>query len=194
MRLTLVSALYGLALVPSLALAQDVKTDYEHGYDFGKVKTFAVKLANPWGNPLGEKRVTEDVTQAISAKGWKAAPEGTADALVVLHGATQQKHSLNTFYDGMGGWRFGGFGTATTSVPDYTVGTLVVDIFDAKSRDLVFRGTASGELSDKPEKNVKKAEKATDKMLALRVLEWVKSNCRTRFCPLWARSTATDRS
>jgi len=55
-------------------------------------------------------------------------------------------------------------GTAQTTVSEYTVGTLVVDIFDAKSKQLVFRGTATDELSDKPEKNVKKVEKAAEKM------------------------------
>ena len=33
------------------------------------------------------------------------------------------------------------------------MGTLVVDIFDAKTKQLMFRGTAQDELSDKPEKN-----------------------------------------
>jgi hypothetical protein len=55
-------------------------------------------------------------------------------------------------------------GTATTTESEYVVGTLVVDIFDAKSKQLLFRGTASDEISDKPDKNVKKLAKASDKM------------------------------
>jgi hypothetical protein len=39
-----------------------------------------------------------------------------------------------------------------------------VDIFDAKTKQLMFRGTAQDEISDKPEKNVKKLAKASDKM------------------------------
>jgi len=39
-----------------------------------------------------------------------------------------------------------------------------VDMFDAKTKNLVFRGTAEDEISDKPEKNVKKLEKASAKM------------------------------
>jgi len=57
-----------------------------------------------------------------------------------------------------------GTGTATTTTSEYLVGTLVVDIFDAKSKALLFRGTASDEISDKPEKNIKKLGKVTDKM------------------------------
>ena len=54
--------------------------------------------------------------------------------------------------------------TSTTTESEYTVGTLVVDIFNAKTKALVFRGTASDELSDKADKNAKKADKAANKM------------------------------
>jgi hypothetical protein len=68
----------------------------------------------------------------------------------------------------MGGYGYrgygGGMGTASTMVSEYTVGTLVVDIFDGKSKNLVFRGTAEDELSDNPEKNKKKLEKASAKI------------------------------
>lgn len=87
-----------------------------------------------------------------------------ADAAVILNGATEEKRDLTTMYSGMGGYRFGGMGTAQTSVNEYTVGTLIVDIYDAKSKSLLFRGVAKDELSDKADKNEKKIEKATTKM------------------------------
>jgi hypothetical protein len=65
---------------------------------------------------------------------------------------------------GYRGWGGMGMGSATTTESEYQVGTLVVDIFNANSKQLVFRGAASDEISDKPEKNVKKVEKAAAKM------------------------------
>jgi hypothetical protein len=44
------------------------------------------------------------------------------------------------------------------------VGTLVVDVFDAKSKSLLWRGIAQDEVSDDPSKNIEKVEKASDKM------------------------------
>jgi hypothetical protein len=161
-----------LVLAGTVALAQDVKTDYDHDADFGHIKTFGIKIATSWNNPISEKRVLDEFTQALTEKGWKQV-DTDPDALVLLHGATQKEKSLNTFYSGMGGyggygWRgwggMGGMGTATTTTSEYLVGTLVVDIFDAKTKGLMFRGTASDELSDKPQKNVKKLEKASEKM------------------------------
>jgi hypothetical protein len=145
------------------AWAQDVKVDYDKAANFGAIKTFNIKLATSWGNTISEKRVMDEFTQALTEKGWKLAPEGQADAEVMVHGASQTKHSLNTYYSGMGGYRWGGMGTATTTDTQYTVGTLMVDIFEAKSKSLMWRGIAQDELSDKTEKNVKKLGKASDK-------------------------------
>jgi Domain of unknown function (DUF4136) len=156
------------ALFAGTISAQDVSVDYDKTFDFNTLKTFSIKIATSWGNPLGEKRVTDAIEAALTKKGWTKAEEGSADALVMLHGATQQKKDLNTFYSGYGGYGWygwgGGMSTAHTTVSEYTVGTLVVDIFDAKSKQLVFRGIGQDELSDNPEKNQKKIQKATEKM------------------------------
>jgi hypothetical protein len=154
------------------AFAQDVKVDFDKEANFSALKTFTVKVGTSWGNPISEKRVVEEIEQTLTEKGWTKAASDGADAVVVLHGATEKEKTLNTFYSGMGGyggygwrgWGGAGMGTATTTTSEYTVGTLVVDIFDAKSKQLVFRGTASDELSNKPEKNQKKLAKASDKM------------------------------
>jgi hypothetical protein len=50
-------------------------------------------------------------------------------------------------------------GSAHTSVTEYKVGTMATDIFDAKSKQLLFRGIGQAELSDKPETNVKKVQR-----------------------------------
>jgi hypothetical protein len=153
----------------TLVTAQEVRTDYDHAYDFSQIHTFAVKVGTSWGNPLSEQRVVEAVTNALEKRGLTRADPASADSMVVVHGASQTKKSLDTFYSGgWGGYGWGGFGgapgTSTTTVNEYKVGTLVVDIFDAKSKKLVFRGVGQDEVSDKPEKNTKKVDKATEKM------------------------------
>jgi Domain of unknown function (DUF4136) len=166
--------LSGAALVlASCASAPTVKIDYDKAANFAPITTFSIKLGTSWGNQIGEKRVMDELTQALTGKGWKLVPEGQGDALVVVHGASKTKKDLNTFYSGMGGgygyrgWGgMGGMGTATTTVTEYQVGTLVVDVFDAKSKSLLWRGIAQDEVSDNPEKNIQKVAKASDKMFA----------------------------
>jgi hypothetical protein len=162
-----------LSFVGAAAFAQDVKTDFDKNANFSAIKTFAVKIGTTWNNQISEKRVSDEIQQTLTEKGWVAAEADKADAIVVLHGATEKQKSLNTFYSGTGGYGgygyrgwggMGGMGTATTTTSEYLVGTLVVDIFEAKSKALLFRGTASDELSDKTEKNIKKMDKASNKM------------------------------
>jgi len=159
-----------LLMLPAIVVAQDVKIDFDKAFDFSTVKTYSIKIGTPWGNDLSQRRVLAEFDETIAGKGWKKVPEGQADVQVLLHGATQTKRDATTFYTGMGGgyggYRYGGMstGSAQTVVNEYLVGTLVVDMFDAKSKGLVFRGTAADELSDKPEKNAKKLDKASTKM------------------------------
>jgi hypothetical protein len=162
-RVAVIAAAFVLS---GLALAQDVQTDYDRNFDFSTLHTFAVKIGTSWGNPLGEERAKDVVSKELSQHGWTPADETTADAIVLIHGASQTKKSLDTFYTGgYGGYGWGGMGgTSTTHVNEYQVGTLVVDVFDSKTKKLVFRGVGQDELSDKPEKNQKKLEKGVDKM------------------------------
>jgi Domain of unknown function (DUF4136) len=159
-----------VVFVGLLVMGQDVKTDYDRSFNFSQLHTFAVKIGTSWGNQLSEQRVKDAVTKALVQRGWSPADEAAADALVLIHGASQTKKSLNTFYSGgyagygWGGVGMGGMGTSTTTESEYQVGTLVVDVFSAKDKKLVFRGVGQDEISDKPEKNEKKIGKATEKM------------------------------
>ncbi|HEY4051177.1 MAG TPA: DUF4136 domain-containing protein [Acidobacteriaceae bacterium] len=88
--------------------------------------------------------------------------------VIVAIQTTQNRKSLQMFYDSMGGgwgWRGGGgFGDATITEQDYEEGTLVIDMYDAKTKQLLWRGSAEGTLSDKAGKNEQKLEKAVAKM------------------------------
>ncbi len=154
----------------SAASALEVKKDYDKNFDFSKIKTFTVKIGTSWNNELSEKRVVEAVAAKLTTLGWtKAADPASADVEVILHGATDQKQDLQTFYTGYaGGYGWGGWGmgmgTATTTSVTYTVGTLVVDMFTRDNHALIFRGSAADELSTKAEKNQKKLAKALNKM------------------------------
>jgi hypothetical protein len=54
---------------------------------------------------------------------------------------------------------------ATTTVEKIPVGTLVIDMYDTSTKQLIWRGLAHDQLSDKPDKDTKKLEKAVNKML-----------------------------
>lgn len=150
----------------SASFAQQVKTDYDRNTDFAQYKTYSwEKVQTP--NPLLVDRIKAGVNAALAAKGWTQVESG-GDISIVAIAMTRDQQTLNTFYDGFGGgwrWRgFGGFGESTTTVEAYKVGTLVVDLFDAKTKNLVWRGVSSDTLSDKSDKNIKNLNKGVQKM------------------------------
>ena len=150
-------------LTATLAFAQKVNIDYDHAFDFSSVHTFAVQFATPWNNPLQQERAKTDIVQQLTSKGWTEAPNpASADVVVAIHGAVQQQKSLDTFYSG-GGWGWGP-GMSQTSVNTVNVGTLVVDLLNTHTKQLIFRGTATDQLSNKPQKNTEKLDKALEKM------------------------------
>ena len=120
-------------------------------------------------DPLMVDRIKDAVNAALAAKGWTQVDSG-GDVSVVAMEITKNQQTLNTFYDGFGGgWRwggFGGFGESTTTSETYKVGTLVVDLFDAKAKNLIWRGSSSDTLSNNADKNIKNLDKEVKKMFA----------------------------
>ena len=106
------------------------------------------------------------VDTELANKGWTKVPSG-GNAAVAAFGKVTEKDTLETFYTGFPGWRWrygGGMGSTVTQVVPERVGDLTVDIFDGASKNLIWRGTATKTLSDKPEKNAEKLEDATADM------------------------------
>jgi hypothetical protein len=154
--------LFAALLVTTLAFSREVRVDYDHHVNFERYRTYSwAKVETP--NSLWDERVKEAVDKALQSKGWQEVPDG-GDVSVVAVGTTNEKRTLRTFYDGFDGWMWGGFGDATTYEDTYQVGTLVVDMFDTRTKKLIWRGSASDVLSTKPDKNVKELEKSVDKM------------------------------
>ena len=161
----------GLSLFGATAVAQDVKVDFDKDANFTAYKTFATKIGTSWNNPIGEKRVAAEIEQRAHREGLDGRTDEAADAIVAAprrdREAEEAEHVLHRRR--LRRLRMARQGRRDGHAPppppsEYTVGTLVVDIFDAKSKQLMFRGTAQDELSDKPEKNVKKLAKASDKL------------------------------
>jgi Domain of unknown function (DUF4136) len=148
------------------AIAQQVKTDFDHQANFSQYKTYCWQEIKP-ANSLWDARIKNAVDAQLTAKGWTQVDSG-GDVSIVAIKTTQTQKSLQTFYDGMGGgwrWRgFGGMGEATTTEQDYKEGTLVVDMYDAKTKQLIWRSSAEDTLSNKAEKNEKNLDKGVVKM------------------------------
>lgn len=148
--------------------AQQVKTDYDRSANFAQYKTYSWEQVKTQ-DPLVVDRIKTSVNAVLASKGWTQVESG-GDVSIIAMEMTRDKQTLNTYYDGFGGgwgWRRfggGGFGETTTTTDTYKVGTLVVDLFDTKTKTLIWRGCASDTLSNSSDKNIKNLDKGVDKM------------------------------
>src|SRR5437879_4380396 len=126
-----------------LAIAAEVRTDYDHKADFTRYHTYSW-IGVKAGDSLWQDRIMGAVDSQFAAKGWTKVASG-GDAAVAASGRVTEQDTLETFYTGFPGWRWHGWdgmATTTTVIPE-RVGNLTVDVFDGNTKTLIWRGTAS---------------------------------------------------
>jgi hypothetical protein len=154
----------GLALfTATLALADKVTSDYNHQVDFSKYKTFMWVQPPETQDPFMRERIMDAINSQLTVRGLCQVKQG-ADLAIGANFATEEKQVWETYYSG-GGWGWdGGSGWSTTEEKTYQVGTLTVDLFDGKSKQVVWQGIATDTLSRHPDKRTKDANKSIEKM------------------------------
>jgi hypothetical protein len=165
--LRLITVCVAVSLVVATAgFAQHVQTDFDHQANFAQYKTYSWQEIKP-GTSLWDSRIKSAVDGQLEAKGLAQVADGGDIAIVAIK-TSQTQRTLQTFYDGFGGgwrWRgFGGFGESSTTEQDYREGTLVIDLYDGKTKQLIWRGSTESVLSDKAEKNEKNLDQGVAKM------------------------------
>jgi hypothetical protein len=153
--------LFVIALTTAV-FADHVAVDYDHAANFNQIKTYSWSKVHT-ANSIWDDRVKDAIDKELTAKGWTQVPSGGNVSLVAVE-KTSIHQQYDTFYDGFGGWRWRGMGDATTTVDNYKVGTLIVSMFDGNSKQLIWRGASSSDLSGNPEKNTKKLDQDVQKM------------------------------
>jgi hypothetical protein len=167
----LLTASAALALL-LFTVACDIKTsvDYDRNADFSSYKTYAwFDPENPEISDLNHRRILAAVDSNLAAKGLQKA-DSDPDLYVTYFGDEDEQTVIDTNHYGYGygaGWYWGGgmgMASSTSTVRSYTKGTLVVDMYDASKKELVWRGAISGTVSDNPQTNEKNINKGFAKL------------------------------
>jgi len=145
-----------IALLATVAVVGSCSTvsyisDWDTQRDFSGDDTFAwFELApNPKdgpapvpGNQLVAERIRRSVTAELRGKGMESAPPEEAELLVSYFVVLQPRMVM--YHTGWAYPYWWGWGWGSSHARTYTEGTLVVDVLDADSRQLVWRGMAAG--------------------------------------------------
>ena len=158
---------FAVLLMASAACAPSPKI----GYDFDRSANFNAYQTYDWLSDEQEKtgdrradssavdmRIRIAVGAQLHSKGYQKLSGGKPDFYVAYHiGLKDMSPTVSTQYysDGMAGRPFsysadtrsaGGAKPTASEAPSYLTGSLLIDIIDAASNKLVWRGTAAGEV------------------------------------------------
>jgi hypothetical protein len=158
----------GLALFGTMAFAQDVTYDFNKLTDFARIRTYAWVRGTVVQDPLMHDRIVDALNAQFATKGMRMVTSTTdADVLVAYHAAVDRDLQVTGFSSGWGGYRFPGSRSGVARTDAILTGTLVVDVVDARTRTIVWRGIASKEIDvdASPAKRDKNINRAAEKLL-----------------------------
>ena len=160
----------GMSVVVSLvtciaASGQDVRHNAMPGVDFSKYHTYkwvAIEGASH-PNQIMDAEIKQAVDSQLASKGMTKTDGEKADLYVGYQIAVDRERQWNAWGTGRGFG--GGMGSATSST--INIGTLVLDMYDPGTKQLVWTGNATKTIdpSSNQEKNMKSLNKAMAKLL-----------------------------
>jgi hypothetical protein len=151
-----------LCITSAVAMGQQVSVNYNHSQSFSTYHTYAwgSNNANQIKNSILAQVAQQDIDTAMQGKGLQKVQESqNPDLILTANGGMREQTSYSAW--GMRGIG-GGMGGIT---PQQNVeATLIVDLYDAKSQSLVWRGIAQDTLSSNGNKNQSIVQSAISKM------------------------------
>jgi hypothetical protein len=151
-----------LCMTATLALGQTVSVNFNQSQSFAGYHTYAWGLdnTNQVKNSILAQVAMQSIDSALQGKGLtKVEANQTPDLIVTASGGMKEQTSYTAM--GMRGW---GGGMATVTPQQNVIGTLIVDLDDAKTQSLVWRGIGQNTLSNNGSKNQQAVQKAVVKM------------------------------
>ena len=166
-----------LLLTAMPAFAQKIFVEHDPGYDIDGIETFSwsktLETSAEASHPLMHSHIVNSIEHYLSMGSIREV-ESDPDVYVTYHTSTQDSLflNINSFgYGYPGGWGYSGYygygyGMATATVSSFESGTLVVDVWDAETEKMIWRGIAANiTVYENPDKMLKKVDVALKKIV-----------------------------
>jgi hypothetical protein len=151
-----------VCIASTIAMGQQVSVNYNHSQSFTPYRTYAwgSDNANKVQNSILAQVAVQNIDSTLQGKGWqKVEVSQNPDVLVTASGGMKEQTSYSAW-----GMRGIGGGMGGITPEQNVVGTLIVDLYDAKNQSLIWRGLAQGTLNNNGSKNQQLVQKAIAKM------------------------------
>ena len=139
----------GVFLLLAGCAGRSIRYDFDGRKNFSHYRTYAwtpAPRARPL-NPFMEERLKRAVEKELMAKSFRLQPEGTADFLVSAYTLYHPSRSHSGFSIGMG-MGFLGVGASGGARHPGMTGSIVLEIEDASTRELIWKCTKDDALED----------------------------------------------
>jgi hypothetical protein len=167
MRIASLITTLGVVLLGTIGFAQTVTYDFDRTANFRGYRTYAWTSGTALRDELNHARVVRAIESQMALKGFtRVESSAHPDVLIAYHASFDRNLLISADSSGWAGPRFGGFRSGTATTQQILTGTLVVDMIEAASQRMVWRGIASADVdpSAKPEKREKSINKAAQKI------------------------------
>jgi len=154
-------------LVGTMTTAQSVTYDFDKTTDFSRFRTYTWVPGTNLNDEFNHSRIINAVSAQLALKGLtKVDATSKPDLLVAYHASFDKDLEINGFTSGWGGYRFGGPRSGSARTNEILIGTLVVDVVDAATKTIVWRGIATKDVDVKasPEKREKNINNAAERL------------------------------
>jgi len=151
-----------LCVASTVAIGQQVSVNYNHGQSFSQYHSYAwgSNHANQFQNSILAQVAQQDIDTALQAKGLQKVQESQKpDLILTVSGGLKQQTSYTAW-----GMRGIGGGMGGISPQQNVEGTMIVDLYDAKTQSLVWRGIGQDTLTSNGNKNQQIVQRAIQKM------------------------------
>lgn len=151
-----------VCIASTIAMGQQVSVNFNQSQSFSQFHTYAwgSDNANMVQNSILAQVAITDIDTALAGKGWqKVTADQNPDVLVTASGGLKQQTSYSAW-----GMRGIGGGMGGITPEQNVIGTLIVDLYDAKGQSLIWRGIAQNALNNNGSKNQQMVGKAVTKM------------------------------
>ena len=167
MRIATFCSAVAVLLSGAITLAQNTTYDFDRTTDFSRFRTYAWVRGTVLPDEFNHTRVVNAVSTQLAAKGLSQVGEGAnPDLFVAYHATFGRNLRITGFSTGFGPYGFGPNRTGSAQTEEIVNGTLIVDIVNAATRNIVWRGIASKEVDVKadPRKRERNINKAAERL------------------------------
>ncbi|OIN58568.1 DUF4136 domain-containing protein [Arsenicibacter rosenii] len=155
----IISSLFIAGMMAACSPAITVQYDYDPKVNVRQFATYRIEAdrqrnADPIvGSNLNQRRIADALDQSLKGRGYKPVQDGEADLVVRFFTDSRDRQQVqsNNTWSPYWGW---GWGMPNNQVytRNYEENRVVINVYDARTNDIIWQGWAKGQLNTKKER------------------------------------------